>query len=488
MSKRFGYLTPLVVERKNLDRAFDEVVDQLPERKKRLPDGQVVILPGRRTYYRKKREKYVAELRKEISEGTFRVWKYNEMEVHDGPKDRIVQSPCVKDRIGCNAIMRVVENMVYPSVIKTSAASIPGRGMHRLFKKMRSDIEKDRAGTRYFYKCDIRKFFESIDQKLMWQCVKHYVKDPILLPILHNFVTMMPKGLSIGLRSSQCYGNIILSAIDHFFKDELGIKYYYRYCDDIVILASSKRKLWLLRDMLHRKVGEINLAIKPNESVKPISEGIDFLGFVYDGRKARLRKRTKQKAARKLHKVKSRKRRQEITGSLKGMAKWCDAKHLYKQLTGKRMTDCGDIKADVVYEDGKKRFKGNEIGAKELAGKPFVVVDFERDVVPRREHERYERECRNAGGDTTNIEPPKKKYLVSILYDGRPRKVWTGLPENKSKLDKAEKEGLLPFFSSIDADYSGRYPCYTFVSATAMGFEMPSDDEIDNLIKKFNMK
>ncbi len=487
MPKRVGNLVEKIVSDSNMERAFEEVVSQLPERKKRLSNGEVVIRPGRRTYYRRKKDRIIKELKSRISDGTFRVYKYTEMKVHEGPKDRIVQSPCVSDRVGCNAIMRIMEDYVYPSVIKTSAASIPGRGMHHLFKKMRTDIEKDRAGTKYFYKCDIHKFFQSIDQDLMWQCVQRYIKDKRLIPMLYNFVTLMPEGLSIGLRSSQCYGNIILSAVDHYFKDVLGVKYYYRYCDDIVILASTKKELWKLRDIMHRKINELKLEIKPDEMVRPITEGIDFLGFVYDGNKARLRKRTKQKAARRLKKVMSRRRRQEIIGSLKGMAKWGDCKHLYKVLTGKNMVDCGDIKAEVIYEDGKKRFKGNEIGAKELDRKPFVVVDFERDVIPRREHERYEREVRNAGGDPTNVEPPKKKYLVSILFDGKPRKIWTGLPENKSKLDKAKEEGNLPFFSSLNADYSGRYPCYTFCSATALGFQIPKDEDVNKLIKEFNM-
>lgn len=223
MSKRYGYLIQKIVERPNMDRAFDEVVDQLKE--------------PRRTCYRKNRDEIIERLTERISDGSFRITHYREMWVTDGPKVRKVQSPCVEHRIGCNAIMRIVEDVLYPGVIKTSAASIPGRGMHRLFVKMRSDIENDREGTAFFYKCDIRKFFESIDQNLMWDCVKSKIKDPILLPILHNFVTLMEKGLSIGLRSSQCYGNIFLSGIDHFFKDFLGVKYYYRYCDDIVILG-----------------------------------------------------------------------------------------------------------------------------------------------------------------------------------------------------------------------------------------------------------
>lgn len=428
MSKRYGYLTPKIIERPNMDRAFDEVVDQLPE--------------PRRTYYRKRREEIVGRLTKRISDGSFRVTNYREMWVTDGPKIRKVQSPCVEHRIGCNAIMRIVEDVLYPSVIKTSAASIPGRGMHRLFVKMRHDIENDREGTAYFYKCDIRKFFESIDQNLMWEFVKDRIKDPILLPILHNFVTMMEKGLSIGLRSSQCYGNIFLSGIDHYFKDVLGVRYYYRYCDDIVILASSKRKLWLLRDIMHEQAAELKLEVKPNECVRPISEGIDFLGFVYDGKKGRLRKRTKQKAARKLHKVKSRKRRQQIMGSLKGMAKWGDCKHLYKTLTGKNMESFSEnvkkMKNDGVNytgKDGKRILNGVLENLRTLVNMHITILDFEADV------------------------PTKNgpRYIVQFQKDdGTLCKYLTNDSEQKFWLEKFREAGKIPFDCRITPQYFGQ--------------------------------
>lgn len=428
MSKRYGNLIQKIVERENMDRAFDEVVDQLPE--------------PRRTNYRKHRDEIVKRLTGRISDGSFRVTHYREMWVTDGPKIRKVQSPCVEHRIGCNAIMRIVEDVLYPSVIKTSAASIPGRGMHRLFVKMRRDIENDREGTAYFYKCDIRKFFESIDQDLMWECIKSKIKDPILLPVLYNFVTMMEKGLSIGLRSSQCYGNIFLSGIDHFFKDFLGVRYYYRYCDDIVILASSKRKLWLLRDIMHEQAGLLKLEVKPNECVRPISDGIDFLGFVYDGFKARLRKRTKQKAARKLHKIKSRKRRQEIIGSLKGMAKWGDCKHLYKTLTGKHMESFSELmkkkqSVGVNYtgKDGKRILKGNLQNLRTLVNTHITILDFEADV------------------------PTKNgpRYIVQFQKDdGTLCKYLTNDSEQKFWLEELKKDGSLPFGCTIVPQYFGQ--------------------------------
>ena len=442
MSKRYGYLIQKIIERTNMDRAFDEVVDQLPERKVIEKDGSKKVLPGRRTWYRNRREEILSRLVQQISDGIFRVDHYDEMWVTDGPKVRKVQSPCVEHRIGCNAIMRVVEDVLYPSVIRTSAASIPGRGMHRLFAKMRHDIEKDREGTAYFYKCDIRKFFESIDQDLMWAFVQDKIKDPVLLPILHNYVTMMEKGLSIGLRSSQCYGNIFLAGIDHYFKDFLGVRYYYRYCDDIVILCSSKQKLWLLRDIMHEQAALLNLEVKPNECVRPISEGIDFLGFVYDGRKARLRKRTKQKAARKLHKIKSRKRRQEIIGSLKGMAKWCDSKHLYKKLTGKSMESFADkvkqMKKDGVEytgRNGKRMLTGQEVSLRTLVNMHIVVLDFEPDV------------------PTQN----GLRYVVQFQKDdGTIGKYLTNDSEQKFWLEEFRKANNIPFHCTITPQYFGQ--------------------------------
>lgn len=442
MSKRYGYLIQKIVERSNMDRAFDEVVDQLPERKVINKDGSKKVLPGRRSWYRSSREEIVSRLVQHISDGSFRVDHYNEMWVTDGPKIRKVQSPCVEHRIGCNAIMRIVEDVLYPSVIKTSAASIPGRGMHKLFAKMRRDIENDREGTAFFYKCDIRKFFESIDQDLMWEFVQDKIKDPVLLPILHNFVTMMEVGLSIGLRSSQCYGNIFLSGIDHYFKDFLRVKYYYRYCDDIVILGATKRKLWLLRDILHEQAALLNLEVKPNECVRPISEGIDFLGFVYDGQKALLRKRTKQKAARKLRKIKSRKRRQEIIGSLKGMAKWCDSKHLYKTLTGKNMESFADkvkqMKKDGVEytgKNGKRMLTGQEVSLRTLVNMHIVVLDFEPDV------------------PTQN----GLRYVVQFQKDdGTIGKYLTNDSEQKFWLEEFRKANNIPFDCTITPQYFGQ--------------------------------
>ena len=421
MSKSYGNLIHLIIEHSNMNDAFDEVVGDLGAKRKAI--------------YEKNREKIISKLQDEIKTGKFRIKHFKEYEVKDGRKKRRIQSPIVRERIGCNAIMRVVERFVYPTVIKTSAASIKGRGMHKLSKKIRRDIENDRYGTRYYYQSDIHKFYESICQIKMIRCIERYIKDKELLPILRSFITLMEHGLSIGLRSSQCYGNLYLSIVDHYMKEVIGVKYYYRYCDDIVMLACSKKELWRYRNALWEQIEKLDLEIKPNEAVRPISEGIDFLGFVYDGDKARIRKHTKQKNARALKRVKSRKRRQRIIGSFKGMAKWGDCKNLFYRLTGEKMKDFKEFNLQYVAEDGKKRFAGQKVSQSKLVNLELAIEDFEIDVQT----------------------PNGKRTVVSFTYlsgpmQGQKAKYFTDDKQQLQFLQKIQEMGGLPFKTTLQMD------------------------------------
>lgn len=427
--KRYGYLIQEIIERDNLEASFDEVTCDLPKWSKE--------------YYYSKREEIIDELARTIGDGSFRITRFEEFEVEDGPKKRKVQSPPVVERIGCNAVMRVVEKYVYPTVIPTSAASIKGRGMHKLFRKVRSDIQHDKENTCYYYKCDIKKFYESIDQEMMKAEIRRHIKDPLLLPILDNFITLMDHGLSIGLRSSQCYGNILLSALDHMLKEKYHVRYYYRYCDDIVVLSGDKKMLWKIRNKIHEKTGEIGLTIKTDEAVRPLSEGLDFLGFVYDGEHARVRKRTKKKFARKMKEVKSRKRRVQLIGSFYGMAKWGDCRHLMKTILNKKIYMEEFKNLGLVYqpEDGKKRFDGKKYSLGQLVNLHIAILDFETDV---------------------QTENGLRTLVHFQLDNGEKGKYFTSDKVQLQMLRMAKEKGVLPFGTTIGVENFGKGVRYTF--------------------------
>lgn len=370
----------------NLYESFDYVVSHLENK-------------SQREKYRPEKDKIIETLKQEIGQGLFRITMADVKNIHvkDGPKERDCQAPTVIKRIGCHAIMVIFEKYVYPSLIKNTAASIKGKGMHWLHHIIEEDIANNSDNMTYFYKCDIKGFYDNISQELIKKDVRRYTSDKLLLQMLDSFITLMPSGLSKGLRSSQCLANIHLSDIDHLMCSIVGNYMlndekrfmYYRYCDDITIFSADKKELWKFRDILHKELAKLGLSIKPNEAVRPLNTGLDFLGFVNYGTYSLLRKRTKQNAARKLSKVKSRKRRQEIIGAFKGMACHADCKHLFYILTNQRMKKFSEMGITYTPADGKKRFPGKMMRLSAIQNKTIEIHDYESNVTTEHGEDRY---------------------------------------------------------------------------------------------------
>ncbi len=430
--KRYGNLIDEIIEPGNMSASFDDVLGDLKNE-------------SRKEALRKHKEDIINRLSAAIRDGSFRITHLHEMEVTDGPKRRIVHAPPVVQRIGCHAIMNIVDKVCYKSIIPTSAASIKGRGMHYLHKIIARDIRRDPEGTKYFYKCDIKKFFESIDQDLMYDCVCRYIKDKTLLPILENFIRVSPEGIVMGLRASQCFGNIILDKVDHSMKEVAHVRYYYRYCDDIAMLHGDKRQLWLWRDMLHDQLASLGLEIKPNECVRPLAEGLDFLGYVNYGTHSLVRKRTKKKFARHMAKVKSRKRRIALMGSFKGMAIHGDCNHLYQTITGKKMKKFSEMGVTYTPADGKKRFPGKMMRLGAIVNKPIEVHDYESGIKTSQGEDRYV---------VSFLDPATKEW----------GKFFTASEEMKNILDQIrEMEDGFPFETTIVSEvFDGNKVKYKF--------------------------
>lgn len=432
-----------IVSDENLSEGFNYVISHLETKQQR------------EKYYSKEnpskgeRDKraLLARLKQELLDGTFHIGQENirEMIVDDGPKVRVVQAPRVYHRIGCHVIMVVVEKYVNPTLITNTAASIKGRGMHWLYHRMTADYAAVPEMMQHFYKNDIKSFYDTIDQERTREMIRMYISDETVLKFLDNFITLMPKGLSKGLRASQCFANLYLSPVDHvmcchakkYVAPDGEVRYLYeRYMDDAAMWGDAcKRFLWKLRDIYHAEVGKLGLVVKNTEAVRPISEGIDYLGFTFYGTHAKIRKRTKKKAARHLTKVKSRKRRQELIGSFKGMACHADCKHLYYKLTHKYMKKFGEMGITYQPADGKKRFPGKVVRINSIVNKAIEIHDYETEF---------------------NTSYGAGRYLVSfrLIEDGTFAKFFTASKEMQNILDQvSDMEDGFPFETVIKTEY-----------------------------------
>lgn len=268
-------------------------------------------------------------------------------------------------------------------------------------------------------------------------CVSRVFKDNTLIRILTGFVNVMKRGISIGLRSSQGLGNLLLSIfIDHVLKDRKGVRHYFRYCDDGRILDGSKKFLWKMRDVVCHQASKINLEIKKIERVSPVRDGIDFLGYVIYPDHTRVRKRNKQNFARKIRKVKSRRRRKELIASFYGLVKHADCKNLFYKLTGIKMKSFKDLNVTYKPEDGKKRFPGTVVSIRELVNLPIIVKDYEMGI---------------------KTEQGEDRCIVSIEQNGEMKKFFTNSEEMKNILQQISSmpDGF-PFETTIKTETFGK--------------------------------
>lgn len=424
--RREGNIVQKIVEDENMDCSFRKVL------RGRLRKQSY---SGKRLLSHKK--EVLDELKAEISAGTFRISGYREKEVIEHGKLRRIQLIPLRDRIGIHAIMSVVDEHLRPRMIRTTSASIKGRGMHDLMQYIRDDIAANPEDTLYAYQFDIRKFYESVKQDFAVWCTRRMFKDEKLLTMLESFIRMMPNGLSVGLRSSQGIGNLLLSTyLDHYLKDQYGVRYFYRYCDDGLALGGSKKELWKIRNSVHSQSERMDLVIKPNERIYPITEGIDFLGYVIYPDHVALRKRNKQNFARKMSEIKSKQRKRVLTASFYGMTKHADCRRLFYKLTGIDMKKFNQLGVSYTPADGKKRFKGTVISIRELVNLPIVVHDFETGI--KTEH-----------GDD--------RCIVQIEMNGEMRKFFTDSEEMKNILQQIrEMPDGLPFETTIKAEQFGK--------------------------------
>ena len=241
------------------------------------------------------------QLRESFLNLTYKTSKYNTFTIHE-PKERIIyRLPYYPDRIAHHAIMNIMEPIWKKIFINNTYACIKGRGIHKATKDLIKDLKKDPKNTQYCLKLDIRKFYPSVNHDILMQIVKKKVKDKKLLTLIEEIV-YSTDGLPIGNYLSQYFSNLYLAYFDHWVKEVLKCKYYYRYLDDIVILSNDKE--WL--HQIFHKIKEylkvnLKLEVKKNYQIFDVdTRGIDFVGYVFRHNNVRLRKHIKYRLFRKV--------------------------------------------------------------------------------------------------------------------------------------------------------------------------------------------
>lgn len=216
------------------------------------------------------------------------------------PKPRDIHKASVRDRLLHHAIYRVLYPYFDSKFVFDSYSCRNCKGTHRAidrFKYFFRKVSRNNTKQCFVLKCDIRKFFASIDQKTLIEILEKQISDENIIWLTRKVVESFPtglacgeisesKGLPLGLPlgnlTSQLLVNIYMNEFDQFVKQTLKFKYYIRYADDFVFLSQDKSELEnllpKLREFLEDK---LKLKLHPNKVyIKTFSSGVDFLGWV----------------------------------------------------------------------------------------------------------------------------------------------------------------------------------------------------------------
>jgi hypothetical protein len=221
--------------------------------------------------------------------------KYYPAIIKDGisGKERTIYKPkFFPDQVIHWCLINKIKPLLIRGMYHWSCASIPGRGPHYAKKACEKWIRNDYKNTRYCLKIDIRKYYPNIDKERLKEKFRWLIKDDDALWLINAIIDSHHEGLPIGNYTSQWFANFYLQGTDHFIKEELGVKYYIRYMDDLVLFGPNKRELRKKLDKLRTFLENESLTIKDNWQIFNVTKRrLDFCGFCFTRDRTFIRKR-----------------------------------------------------------------------------------------------------------------------------------------------------------------------------------------------------
>lgn len=252
----------------------------------------------------------IVSLHTDLADRTYTHGGYIHFSITD-PKPRNIHKATVRDRILHHAIYRLLYPFFDKTFIADSYSCRDNKGGHRAINKFRSfgnQVSKNHTKPAWVLKCDIRKFFASIDHTVLLTILSFYIPDRNIIWLLERVISSFDSGvpavgLPLGNLTSQLFCNVYMNEFDQFVKHRLKSKYYIRYADDFVLLAGDKNVLashaLKISDFLNKS---LKLSLHPSKVfTKTIASGLDFLGWVQFPKHRTLRTSTKARMLRRIH-------------------------------------------------------------------------------------------------------------------------------------------------------------------------------------------
>ena len=257
-----------------------------------------------------KQEEYIMYLLEKLRDKSYKHGGYKVFYITE-PKVRKIEKSRYIDRVVHRWLVdNFLEPYFVPTFIESSYACISGRGMHKACLDVQSAMRhcKNKWGTYYILKMDVTKYFQNIDKEILINILERKILDKDLMWLIKEIIYSNGgrKNLPIGNYTSQMFANIYLNEVDQYVKKELGVKYYFRYMDDSVLLVQDKEQakycLSKIKEFLYLRLG---LSLNKKTQIFKSKQGVNFCGYKINEYRLKIRDKGKRKLKNKVKKLKS---------------------------------------------------------------------------------------------------------------------------------------------------------------------------------------
>lgn len=243
-------------------------------------------------------EKQLLYLSQALLSHTYQPGAYVPFWAYDKGKKRYISRAPFRDRVVHHALMNVIDPIFEPTLIYDCYANRKHKGTHKGIDRAQAFA----VNTRYVLKCDISKYFASIDHQFLKCIVRKKIADPEVLWLIDTIIDASNaqepvheyfpgddlftpltrrKGIPIGNLTSQFFANIYLNGFDHFVKQISGARCYLRYVDDFLCFDDDKGRLLAIKQQMSEYLETLRLILHPKKTkIFPTRLGVPFLGYV----------------------------------------------------------------------------------------------------------------------------------------------------------------------------------------------------------------
>lgn len=324
MAKRYRNLIGAIVSPDNMERAY-----RLTSAGKRMTAGYLE--------FKEYAPLNLAELAGEMADGSYVSGPPRLFHVFD-PKKRLISALPFRDRIAQQALCLVIAPIFDSTLLPRAFACRPGKGTHAGVVLLQSELRRmarDGAPV-YFLKTDFRSYFASIQRPVLWRLIEAKISCRATLSLIEAMVPRTGVGLPIGSLTSQIFANLYAGAtLDRFLQQTLGERLWYRYMDDLVVLARSSEHLRQVKEAIEDYAGtELGLTFSKWQ-IANVARGVNFLGYRIWATHKLLRKDSVTRARRKIAAYRAagdEERLAKFLAAWLGHAQWADSANLIRSL------------------------------------------------------------------------------------------------------------------------------------------------------------